>query len=191
LRARLAAAQQQGQTAASQEQQLKEQLDSEQSAPQMAEKGLHGQLMDEKAKDAALLRHAKAQLKEGKASSQSIVFSSAGALVAIILVAAVAFRVAHQKHKSLGAALRDLDSSKDEHSQLRQLLLQYEEVPGTVGAEESEPSNIADSPVPRESSPTFKLKSSFLRAVGGKNSHKYLPMSCLRRPSLVAKALGA
>jgi hypothetical protein len=174
------------QHAASQEQQLKEQLDLEQSTSQTTETHLRGQLMDQKTKDAVLLRGAKAQLEESEASRQSIIFSSAGVLIAVLLVAAVAFRVAHKKHKALGEALR-----------LQEPLLQVE------GAEDAGPSTIADSAVPRNSSLNFfkresltffKRRSPFLRAVGRKNLHSSLPSlpparpssSLARRPSPVA-----
>jgi len=180
LRVELAAAQQQVQTAAkqmkSQEQsikhlqdkvkELKFQLQSKESATQKNDAALRARLAaaqqqdasDVKAKDALLksqeqrIKHLQdmvkeddepkkdAAPKESEASRQLIIFGCAGALVAILLVAAVAFYVAHKKHGAL------------EQSQLQQVLLHFEEVPGKVGVdgkvgvEESKPSTTADLP---------------------------------------------
>merc|ERR1719433_2258599 len=152
--------------------------------------------MDQKTKDAVLLRGAKAQLEESEASRQSMIFNCTGAIIAILLLAAFAFRVAHKKHKALGEALR-----------LQQPLLQVEGGPGKVGDEDAEPSNIEDSAVPRNSSLTFfkreslkifKRRSPFVRAVGRKNLHNTPPSlpparqssSLARRPTLVAEKTG-
>jgi hypothetical protein len=197
LAAATAQLQREKQDAASQEQQLKEQLDSEQSTLQTTETHLRGQLMDQKTKDAVLLRGAKAQLEKSEASRQSMIFSHACALVAVLLVAAFAFRVAQKKHRALGEALR-----------LQQPLLQVNGVPGKVGDEDVDSSNIADSAVPRNSSLTFfkresplaffKRRSPFVRAVGRKNLHNSPPFlpptrqssSLARRPTLVADKAG-
>jgi len=123
LRVELAAAQQQVQTAAKQ---MKSQEQSIKHLQDMVKED------DEPKKDAAP--------KESEASRQLIIFGCAGALVAILLVAAVAFYVAHKKHGAL------------EQSQLQQVLLHFEEVPGKVGVdgkvgvEESKPSTTADLP---------------------------------------------
>jgi len=122
--------------------------------------------------------------KESQVSRQMIFFGSAGVLVAILLVAAVAFHIAHKKQGTL------------EHSQLQQVLLHLEEVPGKagvdekVGAKESEPSTTAVSPgwgavVSASASPTpvLQKRSSLPKAlleVNGNIVEVSSPIFCCR-----------
>jgi len=223
LRVEVAAAQHQAQTAAkqlkSQEQsikhlqdevkELKFQLQSEESATRKNDAAPHSRLAaaqqqdasDVKAKDAQLesqeqvIKHLQDTLKndetnmdadpkESQVSRQMIFFGSAGVLVAILLVAAVAFHIAHKKQGTL------------EHSQLQQVLLHLEEVPGKagvdekVGAKESEPSTTAVSPgwgavVSASASPTpvLQKRSSLPKAlleVNGNIVEVSSPIFCCR-----------
>jgi len=96
------------------------------------------QLRKEKANDAMLLRRAKSQLEEG----QAIMFGSAGAVVAFLIVAAFASGVAYRKHKALGKAVKDLASSKAQHGQLEEPLMQSEKDLGKDGGKEAKQSHV-------------------------------------------------
>jgi len=114
-------------------------LQSEESAAKKTDAALHARLAASQHQDASDVKTKDAQLANQKENAEhlndmlkekdDLAKNSASALVVVLLVAAVAFRVTYKKHKALIAALGDLDSSKAQHSQFQQPLLQVEEVP--------------------------------------------------------------